>query len=747
MGCEICNNAKTKNQEATLTREANKPVIKKFDSVTISNNNSTIIDTYRTALEKKLNDKYLIPFKPEKTTIDSKGNQNIFNYTQNIVNDNIIKYDTRNRITKEKEKEVISSILKEKGDLISLEFNYNFNSKENENTNKLNSENINLPDIANIYNSNYINIDENKSDVSNNNQHKTNNKNDYYSNKKKEEEEEDEEDEEDDEDEEGEEEEEDIKNENVKDNNNNNEINQMKKNIESLLKKIDHSKIDKIINKAPERDETSLAQLIKYFQKTSNNLSEVEKAYLIYKWIALNIGYDFAGVNDKNYDVSEEATFNRGKSICEGYANLFKKISTDLNLIVEKIVGHSKGFNFELTDKFEESESHAWNAVKINKIWYFIETTWGAGYSEDHKNFIKKFTSYYFLTPPIQFIRGHFPEESKWQLLPKNKKIDQKKFMEFVDLKSSFFELGFESIEPDLTFNHAKEKGNFKILFNKNSLNINKIKMMAKLELIQNKDNLKEIENSTLVIKNPDFFEINYIINNKGKYKLQLFGATIEDEKYSELCSLILISKKDSSLNLSYPKTYNLYNNSDIRIINPKNGTLYNGDSINFEYKTSTYKNLFVIISDNENNNFISMDRQGDTFNENDILIYGQQVKLSTKNSKTDSYDTILEYTVQKNPNNNHTITFPKTYSGPKNRLINPICSTLKKGQKVSFEIKSFFITKMVVFDGNKKHNLEKKNDLFSGNFVIKANKNSSVKIGYSKDGNNFGILYEYSVT
>ena len=749
MGCDFCNNAKTQNQEATLTRKVNKPVVKKFDSVSISNNNSSLVETYRTALEKKLNDKYVIPFKPENTTTDSKGNKNIFNNNQNIVNNNIIKYDTRNKKIKEKEKEVISSIMKEKGDLISLEFNYNFNSKENENTNRLNSENINLPEIANIYNSNSINIDENKNDVTTNDQHKNKNKNDDYLIKKKEEEEE--EDEEDDEDEEGEEEE-DIKNDNDKedDNNNNNnniELNQMKQNIESLLEQLDYLKIDKIINQAPEREETSLAQLIKYFQKNSNNLSEVEKAYLIYKWIALNIEYDFAGVNDKNYDTSEEATFNRGKSICAGYSNLFKKISSDLNLIVEKIVGHSKGFNFEITDKFEESESHAWNAVKINKIWYFIETTWGAGYSEDHKNFIKKFTSYYFLTPPIQFIRGHYPEESKWQLLPKNEKIDQKKFMEFVNLKSSFFELGFESIEPDLTFNHVKEKGNFKVLFNKNIVNINKVKMMAKLELLQNKNNLQEIENSTLVIKNPDFFEINYIINNKGKYKLQLFGAKIEDEKYSELCSLILISKNDSSLNLSYPKTYNLYSNSDIQIINPKNGILYNGDTINFEYKTSTYKNLFVIISDNENNNFISMDRQGDTFKENDILIYGQQVKLSTKNPKTDTYDTILEYTVQKNPNNNRIITFPKAYSGPKNRLINPICSTLKKGEKVSFQIKSFFITQMVVFDGNKKHNLEKKNDLFSGNFVIKANKNSLVKIGYNKDGKNFGILYEYSVT
>ena len=419
----------------------------------------------------------------------------------------------------------------------------------------------------------------------------------------------------------------------------------MSKNIESLLKQIEYSKLDKIINETPEREKTSLAQLIKYFKKKSNNLSKIEKAYIIYKWITLNIDYDLAGVNDKNYDVSAETTFNKGKSISEGYSNLFKKISCDLNLIVVKILGHSKGLDFQLTDKFRVNENHAWNAIQINKVWYFIETSWGAGYMKDHKNFIKNFTSYYFLTPPIQFIRGHFPKESKWQLLPKEEKIDQKKYMEFVDLKSTFYELGFESIEPDFCVNHIiNVNGSVKIYFNENNVHIDKIKITANLELIQNKTNLVEIENSTIVIKNKNYFEINYIINNKGKYILKIFGAKLEEEQYHELCSLILISKKDFPSNISYPKTYDLYDSSDIEIISPKNGTLYNGDTIDFEYKTSTYKNLYIIISDNENNNFISMDRQGDIFKENYILIYGQKVKISTKNPKSEAYYTILEY-------------------------------------------------------------------------------------------------------
>ena len=288
MGCELCNNAKTQKEEASLTRQANLPVLKKSEPITISNNNSSIIDAYRISLEEKLNAKYLSPFKSEKTTIDSKGNKNIFNYTQNIVNNNnIIKYDTRNRLTKEKEKEVISSILKEKGDFVSLEINYNFNSKGNENSNRLNSESINLPEITNINNNDkYINENNNKNEIDKLNNYTQ--KNNYINEKEKDKEEEDE-----DEEDEEEEEEEDSKHND--ENNNNVEINQMKKNIESLLKQINYSKIDKILDQTPEREETSLSQLIKYFQKKSKNLSEIEKAYLIYKWITLNIEYDFAG--------------------------------------------------------------------------------------------------------------------------------------------------------------------------------------------------------------------------------------------------------------------------------------------------------------------------------------------------------------------------------------------------------------------------------------------------------------------
>ena len=329
--------------------------------------------------------------------------------------------------------------------------------------------------------------------------------------------------------------------------------------------------------------------------------------------------------------------------------------------------------------------------------------------------------------------------------------------MEFVDLKSSFYDLGFESIDPDYTFNHVNKKGNFKIFFNENEIDGNKLKVMASLYYVLNsKDkpeenikliNIQEEKNSTFVIRNKNYFEIDYLLNKKGKYKLQIFAAKKEAEKYNELCTLILISKKDSLTPLSYPATYGLYNKSDIQIIQPLTGTLYNGDLINFEAKSSSFNNLYICITNQDgSNNFIEMEKQGNIFKEEDILIYGEKVKISTKNNKENNFDTLIEYNVEINPDKKiGIIKFPKTFGGPKNRLIEPICESLKNGRNVTFKIKSDVIEDMAVFVGNDTYKLDKNDDIFYGKFKIEG-KGRFVQIGYQKENREYGILYQYNI-
>ena len=132
MGCELCNNSNEQNPDIKLTRQDHKTKIKKFESIVSTNHSSSMIDTNRTygkTSVDKLSIKYSIPFRSEKN----------------------INYSTRNRLTKEKRKVIMYSILKEKREFGSLNFNSNSNIMTNDYSNKLYNESIsNLPEITYI---------------------------------------------------------------------------------------------------------------------------------------------------------------------------------------------------------------------------------------------------------------------------------------------------------------------------------------------------------------------------------------------------------------------------------------------------------------------------------------------------------------------------------------------------------------------------------------------------------------------
>lgn len=92
----------------------------------------------------------------------------------------------------------------------------------------------------------------------------------------------------------------------------------------------------------------------------------------------------------------------------------------------KKISGFSKGYSHKLGTvlSYTTKTNHAWNVVFVGGKWRFVETTWGAGSMGENKQFVRKFSNFYFFTKPEHFIVDHFPyfdndvEESKiWQLM------------------------------------------------------------------------------------------------------------------------------------------------------------------------------------------------------------------------------------------------------------------------------------------------------------------------------------------
>ncbi len=193
--------------------------------------------------------------------------------------------------------------------------------------------------------------------------------------------------------------------------------------------------VDDYALKAPTQREQNIDSLTKYL--TEPFTDDFSKVRSIYIWITNHIDYDVRTFcKNKNIDISPANTLKKSKTICTGYANLFKTICEKAGIQCEIIEGYSKGFNYVQGDIFISSD-HCWNAVLINNKWYLIDPTWGSGYLyfEDHKflkflssvfdfpyikhiiAFKKAVNENYFLTNPNQFVLDHLPLNPQWQLL------------------------------------------------------------------------------------------------------------------------------------------------------------------------------------------------------------------------------------------------------------------------------------------------------------------------------------------
>jgi transglutaminase/protease-like cytokinesis protein 3 len=210
-----------------------------------------------------------------------------------------------------------------------------------------------------------------------------------------------------------------------------------------LIKPDKYAHLDKYARETPDRYSRDKVALAKYLQKPGKN--DLEKARLIYAWIATHIRYDDEAFNagkDKNESTANVLTRRVANS--DGFSSLFLELGLLMNLKVEKITGHSKGYGFQKGEKF--SSNHAWNAVKIGRSWQLIDVTWGGSYAETTDKGLKstmQFDPYWFCVQPDAFIFSHLPENNSWQFV--SQVLNPKQYEDLPSLKESFFRLGFDS--------------------------------------------------------------------------------------------------------------------------------------------------------------------------------------------------------------------------------------------------------------------------------------------------------------
>ncbi|MBZ4043504.1 transglutaminase domain-containing protein [Flavobacterium hibisci] len=179
--------------------------------------------------------------------------------------------------------------------------------------------------------------------------------------------------------------------------------------------------VEKYVKEVPKSETSNVESLALYLKKNAKTKTEISAR--IYFWIIENIEYDWdTFLNNKDIDVSPAATLTNRKSVCSGYANLFKAICDIAKIKCAVITGYAKGYGYK-GEKLSDT-NHAWNAVKLYDKWALIDVTWGRQTIITDEGEGKLWNARYFLDDPNDFILEHFPQDEVWQLLDNEISID-----------------------------------------------------------------------------------------------------------------------------------------------------------------------------------------------------------------------------------------------------------------------------------------------------------------------------------
>ena len=164
------------------------------------------------------------------------------------------------------------------------------------------------------------------------------------------------------------------------------------------------------------------------------------KARAAYRWITDAIAYDTGAFFSGRYgDMSAGGVLSRRSAVCAGYSSLYAELCKRMGLSVEVVRGYAKGYGYSPGALFVDT-NHDWNAVLIDGKWQLVDCTWGAGYLGESRRFVKRFTEFFFLSPPQMLILSHFPQDPQWQLLDPQWSRDQ--FLDAVYVYPSAYSLG-----------------------------------------------------------------------------------------------------------------------------------------------------------------------------------------------------------------------------------------------------------------------------------------------------------------
>jgi hypothetical protein len=388
--------------------------------------------------------------------------------------------------------------------------------------------------------------------------------------------------------------------------------------------------IDKYALNAPLSAEASIESLAAYLVAPARN--EREKARSIFRWITDNIDYNVEGYFTGSFgNLESEDVLKSRKSVCEGYSDIFMSLAQAAGLEAVRIAGYGKGYSYQPGKNISGPSNHAWNAVKINGSWYLMDSTWGAGYINKDKRFVREFDDQYFMTPPAEFVFDHLPENESWQLL--SKPISKSDFEQLVYARSYFFRYGLRLGNYSQGVFKAKGGINISILAPWDTL------LMADLSYARNNPSSASLDNMVFRERNGDGYDILVQFPASGEYILRAYAKhRNETGEFHEAIEYLIDATAGNSQNAGFPMIYSKFTESGAYLYSPMEGRLKSGVKQHFKIAVPGAENVSIVCGEKWSN----LERLGEMF-EGDATPGKGDVQVFAR-FQGESYDGLLGY-------------------------------------------------------------------------------------------------------
>jgi len=213
-----------------------------------------------------------------------------------------------------------------------------------------------------------------------------------------------------------------------------------------------YSSVDSRAEKVPAKYNKNLPDLVTYLTEPYAQ-NEEKKARALLAWIVYHIDYDeyrAESATRKKYvphlqknQISSGDIFETRIGVCEDIAGLYQRMAGLAGLDSVVIKGYA---GTDVDKQNFRKRMHAWNAVKIDGKWEFVDPTWAIRGENAVKTIDSKFQhnkeiknrmrneyqtkkarknriidDRWFMTKPKEMIKTHYPIDEQWQLLPVKK--------------------------------------------------------------------------------------------------------------------------------------------------------------------------------------------------------------------------------------------------------------------------------------------------------------------------------------